>query len=315
MAQRTSREGETLVKRVVSQPRLPADQPDQRRRDPGRHRRLPAHGSPRRRPAAPVHARRTDSCAASSRSSGSSRRPSSSSDRLATPGKGNYNRFVGSLKIGLNGVIGFSTALLSLSTFIGFVAAIRRVRDRGRVRRSCRSPGNTFPVGNPTIVILILLIGGHPAHLPRHHGPVRRADLRRGEAASAVRRRSRRRLRCHRRQPDPCTVERDATDRFGMSDDYTIADHEFRDDDVYALGKYQLTSRWLRTARTPAARSSTSDAAPVSSTRWRSSSGSRCTASSPTRRRSPSRSRICRRSVATCSNSASRRSPASTSPT
>lgn len=30
-----------------------------------------------------------------------------------------------------------------------------------------------------------------------------------------------------------------------MSDDYTIADHEFRDDDVYALGKYRLTARWL----------------------------------------------------------------------
>jgi len=31
-----------------------------------------------------------------------------------------------------------------------------------------------------------------------------------------------------------------------LSDDYTIADHEFRDDDVYALGKYQLTKRWLQ---------------------------------------------------------------------
>ena len=31
-----------------------------------------------------------------------------------------------------------------------------------------------------------------------------------------------------------------------MSDDYTTTDHEFRDDDSYALGKYELTSRWLR---------------------------------------------------------------------
>ncbi len=30
-----------------------------------------------------------------------------------------------------------------------------------------------------------------------------------------------------------------------MTDDYTATDHEFRDDDVYALGKYQLTRRWL----------------------------------------------------------------------
>jgi SAM-dependent methyltransferase len=26
---------------------------------------------------------------------------------------------------------------------------------------------------------------------------------------------------------------------------YTIADHEFRDDDAYAIGKYRLTARWL----------------------------------------------------------------------
>jgi len=30
-----------------------------------------------------------------------------------------------------------------------------------------------------------------------------------------------------------------------MTDAYTAADHEFRDDDAYALGKYQLTRRWL----------------------------------------------------------------------
>ncbi len=35
-----------------------------------------------------------------------------------------------------------------------------------------------------------------------------------------------------------------------MSDAYTTADHEFRDDDVYALGKYQLTRRWLQTLGT-----------------------------------------------------------------
>jgi len=74
-------------------------------------------------------------------------------------GKGNYNRFLGSLKIGLNGVIGFSTALLSLSTFIGFGAAIGGfvlAVAYGIVQIA----GNTFPVGNPTIVVLILLMGG-----------------------------------------------------------------------------------------------------------------------------------------------------------
>jgi len=29
-------------------------------------------------------------------------------------------------------------------------------------------------------------------------------------------------------------------------DEYTSTDHEFRDDDVYALGKYRLTGSWLR---------------------------------------------------------------------
>ena len=48
-AQRRSREGETLVKRIVSACRVPRDQADRRRRDPAQHRRLPAHEPPRRR--------------------------------------------------------------------------------------------------------------------------------------------------------------------------------------------------------------------------------------------------------------------------
>ncbi len=74
-------------------------------------------------------------------------------------GKGNYNRFVGSLKIGLNGIVGFSTALLSLSTFLGFGAAIGAfvmAIAYGIVQLA----GQKFPVGNPTIVVLILFVGG-----------------------------------------------------------------------------------------------------------------------------------------------------------
>jgi 2-polyprenyl-3-methyl-5-hydroxy-6-metoxy-1,4-benzoquinol methylase len=37
----------------------------------------------------------------------------------------------------------------------------------------------------------------------------------------------------------------------GLDADYTMDDHEFRDDDEYALAKYRLTLRWLR-ALTPA---------------------------------------------------------------
>jgi polyisoprenyl-phosphate glycosyltransferase len=74
-------------------------------------------------------------------------------------GRGNYNRFLGSLKIGLNGVIGFSTALLSLSTLVGFASAAFAfvfAIAYGVVQLA----GRKFPVGNPTIVVLILLLGG-----------------------------------------------------------------------------------------------------------------------------------------------------------
>jgi dolichol-phosphate mannosyltransferase len=74
-------------------------------------------------------------------------------------GKGNYNRFFGSLKIGFNGLIGFSTALLNLSTVLGFVAATLAFLT-GLAYGLLKITGFAFPVGNPTIVILILLIGG-----------------------------------------------------------------------------------------------------------------------------------------------------------
>ena len=39
-------------------------------------------------------------------------------------GETNYNRFTGSLRIGFNGIVAFSSALLNLSTVIGFVFAV-----------------------------------------------------------------------------------------------------------------------------------------------------------------------------------------------
>ena len=74
-------------------------------------------------------------------------------------GKGNYNRFFGSLKIGLNGIIGFSTALLSLSTILGFAAAIGAF-VMAIAYMIVKLAGREFPVGNPTIVVLVLLVGG-----------------------------------------------------------------------------------------------------------------------------------------------------------
>jgi glycosyltransferase involved in cell wall biosynthesis len=74
-------------------------------------------------------------------------------------GRGNYNRFFGSLTIGLNGLVCFSTALLNLSTWLGFLAALGSILVAlGYFIAKLLGVG--FPVGNPTIVIVVLLIGG-----------------------------------------------------------------------------------------------------------------------------------------------------------
>ena len=74
-------------------------------------------------------------------------------------GDGNYNRFVGSLRIGFNGLVAFSSALLNLSTVVGFLAAVLSfVVAVSYV--ALKIIGVQFPIGNPTIVSLVLLLGG-----------------------------------------------------------------------------------------------------------------------------------------------------------
>ena len=74
-------------------------------------------------------------------------------------GSGNYNRFVGSLRIGFNGLVAFSSALLNLSTVIGFLSAVLAfVTAISYV--GLKIGGVAFPVGNPTVVSLVLLVGG-----------------------------------------------------------------------------------------------------------------------------------------------------------
>jgi dolichol-phosphate mannosyltransferase len=74
-------------------------------------------------------------------------------------GVGNYNRFLGSLKIGLNGVVGFSNYLLSWSSLLGFcVAGISFLMAAAYLVMKLH--GFPFPIGNPTIVILVLFLGG-----------------------------------------------------------------------------------------------------------------------------------------------------------
>ncbi len=74
-------------------------------------------------------------------------------------GETNYNRFFGSLRIGFNGIFCFSTYALSLSTMAGFaIASISFFIAIAYL--IMKLAGFPFPIGNPTIVILILFLGG-----------------------------------------------------------------------------------------------------------------------------------------------------------
>lgn len=74
-------------------------------------------------------------------------------------GPGNYNRFLGSLRIGLNGMICFSSALLTLSSTLGFIIAAFSFIGAG-VCFMMKVCGVNFPLGIPTVTILVTFIGG-----------------------------------------------------------------------------------------------------------------------------------------------------------
>lgn len=75
-------------------------------------------------------------------------------------GRTNYNRFLGSLRIGFNGIFCFSTYALKLSTLFGFILAGGTFLFA--LLYLIAKLLNLFPFasGNPTIVILILFLGG-----------------------------------------------------------------------------------------------------------------------------------------------------------
>jgi len=75
-------------------------------------------------------------------------------------GRTNYNRFLGSLRIGFNGIFCFSTYALKLSTLFGFILAGGTFLFA--LLYLLAKLLNLFPFasGNPTIVILILFLGG-----------------------------------------------------------------------------------------------------------------------------------------------------------
>lgn len=74
-------------------------------------------------------------------------------------GSGKYNRFTGSIIIGLNGVVGFSRYPLQLISLIGFVVSLLSLLLAAGYL-SAKLGGVHFPIGNPTLVILISFLGG-----------------------------------------------------------------------------------------------------------------------------------------------------------
>jgi dolichol-phosphate mannosyltransferase len=75
-------------------------------------------------------------------------------------GEGNYNRYLGSLKIGLNGLFGFSTLPLQLMMWAGFGIALLSVLAIFVTIGLKIWLSDQYPLGIPTITILVLFIGG-----------------------------------------------------------------------------------------------------------------------------------------------------------
>ena len=75
-------------------------------------------------------------------------------------GKGNYNRFLGSLKIGLNGLVGFSNFLLSISSIIGLLVTVISFLIIIYMIISKFFLHQAYPTGIPAVICLVLFIGG-----------------------------------------------------------------------------------------------------------------------------------------------------------
>jgi glycosyltransferase involved in cell wall biosynthesis len=74
-------------------------------------------------------------------------------------GSSKYNRFWGSLVIGLNGIVGFSRYPLHLISLVGMVLA-GLAFTLAVVYLGLKLGGANFPVGNPTIVIVVSFFSG-----------------------------------------------------------------------------------------------------------------------------------------------------------
>ena len=155
-------------------------QPHRRSTHPAEHRRFPPHEPARGRQLAALR-RRTASSAAWSALVGFKQTRWSST---ASPGRrrGNYNRFFGSFPSASTASWAFSYALLPQRDGRVSGALSRRSSPRLRVMKLVGVP---FPVGNPTIVILISSSGACSSSASASWA-VHRAHLRRGQAPAPV---------------------------------------------------------------------------------------------------------------------------------
>lgn len=74
-------------------------------------------------------------------------------------GQSKYNRFWGSVGIGLNGIIGFSRYPLQVSSLVGVLLAVLAFLV-AIVYLVLKLAGVAFPIGNPTIVIVVSFFSG-----------------------------------------------------------------------------------------------------------------------------------------------------------
>ena len=82
-------------------------------------------------------------------------------DRLErADGEGKYNRYTGSLRIGFNGLVGFSNFLLNGTLAVGLGVASISFLGACFIVVNRFAFGQVYPVGIPTLIILILFMGG-----------------------------------------------------------------------------------------------------------------------------------------------------------
>jgi dolichol-phosphate mannosyltransferase len=75
-------------------------------------------------------------------------------------GTGHYNRYLGSLKVGVNGIVGFSTFPLQMMMWAGFAIALASAFAIMIVVALKIYWGDEYPMGLPTITVLVLFLGG-----------------------------------------------------------------------------------------------------------------------------------------------------------